>query len=82
MNLRFFQKGADVFPFLARISFSFLEFHPQGWTLPLRDVLVYSGAKFLCPCAGAISLMPGTSSDPAFRRVDVDVQTGKVKGLF
>ena len=55
---------------------------PKGWTLPIRDVLVYSGAKFLCPCAGAITLMPGTSSDPAFRRVDVDVKTGKVKGLF
>jgi formate--tetrahydrofolate ligase len=55
---------------------------PKGWTLPIRDVLVYSGAKFLCPCAGTISLMPGTSSNPAFRRVDVDVKTGKVSGLF
>ena len=55
---------------------------PKGWTLPIRDVLIYSGAKFLCPCAGTISLMPGTSSDPAFRRVDVDVETGKVTGLF
>jgi methylenetetrahydrofolate dehydrogenase (NADP+) / methenyltetrahydrofolate cyclohydrolase / formyltetrahydrofolate synthetase len=55
---------------------------PKGWTLPIRDVLIYSGSKFLCPCAGAISLMPGTSSDPAFRRVDVDVKTGKVSGLF
>jgi methylenetetrahydrofolate dehydrogenase (NADP+)/methenyltetrahydrofolate cyclohydrolase/formyltetrahydrofolate synthetase len=55
---------------------------PKGWLLPIRDVLIYSGAKFLCPCAGAISLMPGTSSDPAFRRVDVDVSTGKVTGLF
>jgi methylenetetrahydrofolate dehydrogenase (NADP+)/methenyltetrahydrofolate cyclohydrolase/formyltetrahydrofolate synthetase len=55
---------------------------PKGWTLPIRDVLIYSGAKFLCPCAGAISLMPGTSSNPAFRRVDVDVSTGKVTGLF
>jgi methylenetetrahydrofolate dehydrogenase (NADP+)/methenyltetrahydrofolate cyclohydrolase/formyltetrahydrofolate synthetase len=55
---------------------------PKGWMLPIRDVLVYSGAKFLCPCAGDISLMPGTSSDPAFRRVDVDVKTGKVQGLF
>ncbi len=54
---------------------------PKGWALPIRDVLIYSGAKFLCPCAGTISLMPGTSSDPAFRRVDVDVKTGKVKGL-
>jgi methylenetetrahydrofolate dehydrogenase (NADP+)/methenyltetrahydrofolate cyclohydrolase/formyltetrahydrofolate synthetase len=55
---------------------------PKGWTLPVRDILIYSGAKFLCPCAGTISLMPGTSSDPAFRRVDVDVKTGKVMGLF
>ncbi len=55
---------------------------PKGWVLPIRDVLIYSGAKFLCPCAGTISLMPGTSSNPAFRRVDVDVKTGKVMGLF
>jgi methylenetetrahydrofolate dehydrogenase (NADP+)/methenyltetrahydrofolate cyclohydrolase/formyltetrahydrofolate synthetase len=55
---------------------------PKGWTLPIRDVLIYSGAKFLCPCAGAISLMPGTSSDPAYRKVDVDTKTGKVQGLF
>jgi formate--tetrahydrofolate ligase len=55
---------------------------PKGWTLPIRDVLVFSGAKFLCPMAGTISLMPGTASDPAYRRVDVDVETGKVKGLF
>ncbi len=55
---------------------------PKGWTLPIRDVLIFSGAQFLCPCAGTISLMPGTSSDPAFRRVDVDVKTGKVQGLF
>jgi len=55
---------------------------PKGWTLPIRDVLVYSGAKFLCPCAGTISLMPGTSSNAAFRQVDVDVATGRVRGLF
>ncbi len=55
---------------------------PKGWALPIRDVLVYSGAKFLCPCAGTITLMPGTSSDPAFRRIDVDTATGKVQGLF
>jgi len=55
---------------------------PKGWVLPIRDVLIYSGAKFLCPVAGAISLMPGTSSDPAFRRIDIDTKTGKVRGLF
>ncbi|MDY6912006.1 MAG: formate--tetrahydrofolate ligase [Chloroflexota bacterium] len=55
---------------------------PKGWTLPIRDILIYSGAKFLCPMAGAISMMPGTSSNPAFRRIDVDTETGKVSGLF
>jgi len=55
---------------------------PKGWILPVRDVLIFAGAKFLCPCTGTISLMPGTSSDPAFRRVDVDVNTNKVIGLF
>ena len=55
---------------------------PSGWTLPIRDILIYSGAKFLCPCAGSISLMPGTGSNPGFRRVDVDTSTGKVQGLF
>jgi formyltetrahydrofolate synthetase len=54
---------------------------PKGWTLPIRDILIYSGAKFLCPMAGDISLMPATGSDPAFRKVDVDVKTGKVHGL-
>ncbi|MBE3585843.1 formate--tetrahydrofolate ligase [Desulfofundulus thermocisternus] len=55
---------------------------PKGWVLPVRDVLIFAGAKFLCPMTGTISLMPGTSSDPAFRRIDVDVNTGKVIGLF
>lgn len=54
---------------------------PKGWTLPIRDILIYSGAKFLCPMAGTISLMPGTGSDPAFRKIDVNVQTGQVTGL-
>ncbi len=55
---------------------------PKGWKLHVRDVLTYGGAGFVVPVAGAISLMPGTSSDPAFRRVDVDTKTGKVTGLF
>ncbi|MFH1147360.1 MAG: formate--tetrahydrofolate ligase [Pseudomonadota bacterium] len=55
---------------------------PKGWTLPVRDILAYKGAGFVVPVAGTISLMPGTGSDPAYRRIDVDVKTGKVKGLF
>ncbi len=55
---------------------------PTGWKLLVSDILTYKGAGFIVPVAGAIKLMPGTSSDPAYRRVDVDTSTGKVKGLF
>ncbi len=55
---------------------------PKNWRLPIRDILEYGGAKFLCPMAGSISMMPGTGSNPAYRRIDVDTKTGKVSGLF
>lgn len=55
---------------------------PTGWTLPINDILIYKGAGFIVPVAGAIKLMPGTASNPAFRNIDVDVETGRVKGLF
>ena len=59
-----------------------LKGRPRGWRLPINDILVYKGAGFVVPVAGEIKLMPGTGSDPAFHRIDVDVNTGKVKGLF
>ena len=55
---------------------------PKGWRLPVKDILIYAGAGLLVPVAGEIKLMPGTSASPAYRKVDVDVETGKVKGLF
>jgi formyltetrahydrofolate synthetase len=55
---------------------------PKGWKLLVSDILTYKGAGFVVPVAGAIKLMPGTGSDPAYRRVDVDSATGRVKGLF
>jgi formate--tetrahydrofolate ligase len=59
-----------------------LKGRPTGWTLPINDILVYKGAGFVVPVAGSIKLMPGTGSNPAFRRIDIDPDTGKVKGLF
>jgi len=55
---------------------------PKGWRLPVRDIYIYSGAKFLVPVAGTIPFMPGTSSNPAYTKVDVETDTGKVTGLF
>ncbi len=59
-----------------------LKGRPKGWTLPIRDLLVYRGAGFVVPVAGDIKLMPGTASEPAFNNIDIDVETGRVKGLF
>jgi formate--tetrahydrofolate ligase len=59
-----------------------LKGRPTDWVLPINDILVYKGAGFVVPVAGSIRLMPGTGSNPAFRRIDVDVETGKVRGLF
>lgn len=59
-----------------------LKGRPKGWTLHIRDILVYQGAGFVVPVAGDIKLMPGTASNAAYRRIDVDVETGKVTGLF
>ncbi len=59
-----------------------LKNRPKGWKLPIADILVYKGAGFIVPVAGTIKLMPGTASNPAYRRIDVDVETGKVQGLF
>ena len=55
---------------------------PKGWILPVRDILIYQGAGLVVPVAGDIKLMPGTASNAAFRRIDIDTATGKVKGLF
>lgn len=55
---------------------------PAGWKLQVGDVLHYGGAGLVVPVAGDISLMPGTGSRPAFRRIDVDTETGQVTGLF
>jgi formyltetrahydrofolate synthetase len=55
---------------------------PRGWQLPIRDIMSFKGAGFIVPVAGAISLLPGTGSDPAYRGIDVDVETGRVRGLF
>jgi formate--tetrahydrofolate ligase len=59
-----------------------LKGRPTGWTLPIRDIMVYRGAGLVVPVAGEIKLLPGTASDPAFRRMDVDTATGAVSGLF
>lgn len=55
---------------------------PKGWRLQVRDIKACVGAGFLYPLTGTFPVMPGLSSDPAFKRVDVDLKTGNIRGLF
>lgn len=55
---------------------------PKGWELKVRDILIYKGSGFIVPVAGEIKLMPGTGSNPAYRKIDVDIEKEKVIGLF
>ncbi|MBI3761132.1 MAG: formate--tetrahydrofolate ligase [Chloroflexi bacterium] len=55
---------------------------PTGWRLPIRDIRASVGAGFLYPLCGAMRTMPGLPTRPVFMDVDLDLKTGKVKGLF
>lgn len=55
---------------------------PKGFTLPIREVRASAGAGFIYPLVGAMRTMPGLNSVPAFMKVDIDFETGRVVGLF
>jgi len=55
---------------------------PRNYKMPIRDIRASVGAGFFYPICGAMMTMPGLPSRPAFMDVDVDVDTGKIKGLF
>jgi len=55
---------------------------PTGFRFPIRDVKASVGAGFLYPLAGDMRTMPGLPTRPAFYDVDLDLETGKVVGLF
>ena len=55
---------------------------PTGFNLTVRDIRASVGAGFLYPLCGNMMTMPGLPSKPAFENVDIDLETGRVKGLF
>lgn len=55
---------------------------PTGFTFPIREVRASVGAGFIYPLAGTMRTMPGLSSHPAAENVDIDLETGRVVGLF
>ncbi|KAJ3197161.1 tetrahydrofolate synthase [Irineochytrium annulatum] len=55
---------------------------PTGFTVPVRDIRASVGAGFLYPLLGEMQTMPGLSTRPGFFDIDLDVETGRVIGLF
>ncbi len=55
---------------------------PKGFRMPVRDVRASVGAGFIYPLFGTMSTMPGLPTRPAFFDVDLDLETGRVIGLF
>ena len=55
---------------------------PKGFRVPIRDIRASVGAGFLYPLLGAMSTMPGLPTRPVYYDVDLDLETGRVLGLF
>ena len=54
---------------------------PEGFTIPVKEVRVSAGARFIVVYTGAIMTMPGLPKLPAAQRIDVD-ENGVIDGLF
>ncbi len=55
---------------------------PKGFRITVREIRASVGAGFLYPLLGKMSTMPGLPTRPAFYDIDLDLETGKVLGLF
>jgi formyltetrahydrofolate synthetase len=59
-----------------------LKGRPSGFVVPIRDIRASVGAGFLYPLLGMMSTMPGLPTRPVYYDVDVDLESGRVTGLF
>jgi formyltetrahydrofolate synthetase len=55
---------------------------PTGFSVEVRDIRASVGAGFLYPFLGSIMTIPGLPTRPGYYDVDLDVETGRVIGLF
>ncbi|HTX74095.1 MAG TPA: formate--tetrahydrofolate ligase [Rectinemataceae bacterium] len=54
---------------------------PKGFIFPITDIRLAAGAGFLYPLSGTITTMPGLPSKPGYIGMDIDVETGRIRGL-
>jgi formyltetrahydrofolate synthetase len=82
------RSGFDKLPIcMAKTHLSFtadgsIKGAPTGFRIPIRELRASVGAGFLYPLVGSMRTMPGLPTRPVFFDVDLDLETGKVKGLF
>ncbi|MCH8093848.1 MAG: formate--tetrahydrofolate ligase, partial [Chloroflexi bacterium] len=55
---------------------------PKDFVVPIREIRASAGAGFLYPLAGKMMTMPGLPTRPAYFDVDLDLESGRVVGLF
>jgi formyltetrahydrofolate synthetase len=54
---------------------------PKDFVIPVREVRASVGAGFIYPLIGQMSTMPGLATHPAYMLIDLDPDTGEIKGL-
>ncbi len=58
-----------------------LKGRPTGFTVPIQELRILSGAGFLTAVCSGIQLMPGLPKKPAGERIDIDPRSGEIIGL-
>jgi formate--tetrahydrofolate ligase len=58
-----------------------LKGRPSGFTVPIQELRILSGAGFLTAVCSGIQLMPGLPKKPAGERIDLDPRSGEIVGL-
>ncbi len=85
---RYTRLGFDKLPIcMAKTHLSFtadpaIKGAPTNFRISVREVRASVGAGFIYPLLGKMSTMPGLPTRPVFYDVDIDLETGKVVGLF
>jgi formate--tetrahydrofolate ligase len=55
---------------------------PRGFTLTIEAVEPATGAGYIVASCDGVNAMPGLPEKPRIPSIDIDVKTGKTKGLF
>jgi formyltetrahydrofolate synthetase len=55
---------------------------PTDFVLRANEVRLSAGAGFVFPVLGAMPTIPGLPTRPAIYDIDIDTETGQVRGLF